>query len=211
MSTARTVLNILQDHYPERLGVSVIINIPFLINTFFKIVMPFVDPITRQKVKFNPDVYQEGIFTPENMMKQWWNGEQDFEYEHEKYWPALNDLCESRIKVWKENWRELGANVGLSEWEYKKGGELAKEVGGEEAEEKEKDTALDTSVPGPMPNEKKDVPSDVQEPLKEKTDEPTSVTTTTTTSAVAGTTGAGAVSGAAGDSAADAGADGAAE
>ncbi len=82
-------------------------------------ILPFVDPHTRQKIKFNPDIYKDGYFTPDMAMKGWWGGEQDFEYVHEKYWPRLVEMSEERVKIWTQNWRELGAKVGISEWEYK--------------------------------------------------------------------------------------------
>lgn len=122
LSTARAVLNILQDHYPERLGKALIIKIPFYVNAFFKLIMPFVDPVTREKIKFNPEVVKEGYFTPEMLMSGTWEGECDFEYEHEKYWPALVTLCEDRKRAWLQRWRALGATVGIEEWEYKRDG-----------------------------------------------------------------------------------------
>ncbi|KAM6490526.1 CRAL/TRIO domain containing protein [Amanita muscaria] len=119
ISTARAVLNILQEHYPERLGKSLIIKIPFLVNAFFKIILPFVDPITREKIKFNPDVVKDGYFTPEMLMTGSWEGAADFEYDHDKYWSALISLCEERKKVWLQKWRSLGGTVGIKEWDYK--------------------------------------------------------------------------------------------
>jgi hypothetical protein len=115
------VLNILQDHYPERLGLSLIINVPFLLNAFYKLITPFIDPVTRVKMKFNPEVVPEGIFTPDMVMSESWGGNCDFVYEHDKYWPALVTMCEQRRTEWMENWQALGATVGLKEWEYKKG------------------------------------------------------------------------------------------
>ncbi|KAF9000594.1 CRAL-TRIO domain-containing protein [Cyathus striatus] len=120
MSTSRTVLNILQDHYPERLGRAIVINIPFLINTFLKIIMPFVDPVTREKVKINPQVIKEGMFEKSMIMTEWWGGDQDFEYVHEKYWPALLKMCDNRRNRWMEKWKKLGAKVGIREWDYKR-------------------------------------------------------------------------------------------
>ena len=119
ISTSRTILSVLQDHYPERLGLAVFINVPFIVTTTLKIIMPFVDPITREKVKFNPNIFEEGLFTPDMVMKEWWGGSQDFDYVHEKYWPNLVELCESRVKDWMKNWRDLGGKVGTKEWEYK--------------------------------------------------------------------------------------------
>ena len=97
------MLNILQSHYPERLGLSLIINVPFLINTFFKIIMPFVDPITRNKVKFNPSIYEDGLMTQDMVMKEWWGGDNDFKWDHSKYWPALIQMTEERRKNMLQN------------------------------------------------------------------------------------------------------------
>ncbi|KIY72423.1 CRAL/TRIO domain-containing protein [Cylindrobasidium torrendii FP15055 ss-10] len=119
MGTSRSVLNILQEHYPERLGSALIINIPFLVNAFFKLILPFVDPITRQKVHFNPDTVKDGLFTSDNIMKEHWGGAVDFKYEHEKYWPALVEMTTKQRAAWMAKWEELGAKVGVKEWDYK--------------------------------------------------------------------------------------------
>jgi len=119
IGTARSMLNILQSHYPERLGLAMIINVPFLVNTFFKIIMPFVDPVTRNKVKFNPQIFEDGFMTRDMVMSEWWGGERDFVWDHDKYWPALLQLCETRRNEQRERWRQLGAKVGVSEWEIR--------------------------------------------------------------------------------------------
>ncbi|CAL1716866.1 unnamed protein product [Somion occarium] len=119
LSTSRTVLNILQTHYPEHLGRAIIINVPFLINAFFKLITPFVDPVTRVKMRFNPQVVQEGIFAPNAVWKEF-GGDVDFVYEHEKYWPALNKMCTERKQRHMERWRQLGGTVGLKEWDTRR-------------------------------------------------------------------------------------------
>ncbi|KAJ7707632.1 CRAL/TRIO domain-containing protein [Mycena rosella] len=129
-STARAVLSILQDHYPERLGLALILNVPFLLNAFFKLITPFVDPVTRNKMKFNPQVIQDKIFSEEQVMKEWWGGACNFAYEHDKYWPALISLCEERTKTWTATWHKMGGKVGLKESDYKTG----KPDGGEATE-----------------------------------------------------------------------------
>ncbi|ESK94659.1 cral trio domain protein [Moniliophthora roreri MCA 2997] len=119
MGVARTVLNILQDHYPERLGKALIINVPYLVNLFFKLITPFIDPVTVEKMKFNPNPVKDGLFSPDMIMKEWWGGNQDFKYEHEKYWPKLIEICEARRTKWLDNWRKLGGTIGISESSYK--------------------------------------------------------------------------------------------
>ncbi|TFK27497.1 CRAL/TRIO domain-containing protein [Coprinopsis marcescibilis] len=115
---AMSIISILHAHYPERLGICSIINVPFFINAFLKLVLPFVDPVTRAKVKFNQSVLQDGVFTEDMLMKEW-EGNRHFEYEHHKYWPALIEMCENNSKRWKAKWRALGGKIGISEWDYK--------------------------------------------------------------------------------------------
>jgi hypothetical protein len=72
-------------------------------------------------MKFNPQVVKDNLFTGDMVMSEWWGGDRDFEYVHDKYWPALVSMCESRNKSWLEKWRALGGTVGIKEWEYKGG------------------------------------------------------------------------------------------
>jgi hypothetical protein len=115
------VCNILRDHYPKRLGLALVINIPFPVDAFFKLMALFklIKPFLRHKIRFNPDVVQEGIFKPNMTMKRCWDGDQDFVYEHDKYWSVLVEMCEARKKAQLERWRTLGGKVGLKEWDYK--------------------------------------------------------------------------------------------
>jgi hypothetical protein len=126
------MLNIIQNHYPERLGRAIVINVPFLINAFFKLIMPFVDPVTREKIKFNPDVIGDGLFTKENLMTQWWGGIREFEWNHEQYWPALVKMCAERRAEQMERWRKLGAKIGVDEWDIKEGSLIPNGLGKDE-------------------------------------------------------------------------------
>ncbi|KAH9015191.1 CRAL/TRIO domain-containing protein [Lactarius hengduanensis] len=120
LGTAKLVLNILQMHYPERLGASLILNVPFLINAFFKIISPFIDPITRNKMKFNPKPVEDGLFTPDELFKDGgWNGSRNFVWDHEKYWQPFVQMCAEIKAKQMARWRKLGARVGCDEWDYK--------------------------------------------------------------------------------------------
>ncbi|KAF6764056.1 CRAL-TRIO domain-containing protein [Ephemerocybe angulata] len=149
LGIARQVLNILQDHYPERLGHALIINIPFLINAFFKIILPFVDPITREKLKFNVDVVKEGIFEKDMCMSEFWGGSRDFEYDHDKYWKALVTDADNNCQP-----------VGISEWEYKGGPSPALEdsAGIEDLGDKHKEDVSVIAVPALTINPAADAP-----------------------------------------------------
>ncbi|KAK8149902.1 hypothetical protein G3M48_005189 [Beauveria asiatica] len=144
VSTAREVLHILQNHYPERLGKALIINgvfytslssslrrktqvkvanieltVPWIVWGFFKIITPFIDPVTREKLKFNEDMKQ---YVPaEQLWSDDWAGQMDFEYDHATYWPALNKLCQQRRQARMARWVAAGQVVGESE-DYLAGG-----------------------------------------------------------------------------------------
>ncbi|VDC07517.1 unnamed protein product [Peniophora sp. CBMAI 1063] len=118
--TAKTVLNILQTHYPERLGRAMILNVPWLLNAFFKLITPLIDPRTREKMKFNPKPVEEGLFTADQLFADGgWKGGVDFQWDHDKYWSALLQMCAELREVQLKRWRELGGRVGLSEWDIK--------------------------------------------------------------------------------------------
>ncbi|RDA87574.1 hypothetical protein CP532_3942 [Ophiocordyceps camponoti-leonardi (nom. inval.)] len=111
--TSREMLSILQNHYPERLGKALIINVSWVVGGFFKIITPFIDPVTREKLKFNDDMRQ---YVPaEQLWSSDWGGEMDFEYEHSTYWPALHDMCRRRRAERAARWEAAGSCVGESE------------------------------------------------------------------------------------------------
>lgn len=51
LGVARKVLAILQDHYVETLGRGLIVNLPWMLAFFYKGLSPFMDPVTRDKVR----------------------------------------------------------------------------------------------------------------------------------------------------------------
>ncbi|KAL6850504.1 hypothetical protein ACP4OV_021131 [Aristida adscensionis] len=52
LKVTRETVNVLQDCYPERLGLAILYNPPRIFESFWKIVKPFLDHETRKKVKF---------------------------------------------------------------------------------------------------------------------------------------------------------------
>ncbi|KAL7278961.1 hypothetical protein ACG7TL_006793 [Trametes sanguinea] len=118
LGQSKRVLDILQTHYPERLGRALVVNVPFLVNAFFKLITPFIDPLTRPKLRFNPNCLGEGLFTKDQLLSEW-GGSAHFEYEHEKYWDPLVRMCAERRELMWTKWRDLGAKVGVREWDVK--------------------------------------------------------------------------------------------
>ncbi|KAL8745148.1 MAG: hypothetical protein Q9190_002680 [Brigantiaea leucoxantha] len=108
----KMVLNILQSHYPERLGRALVVNVPWLLWTFFKLLNPFIDANTREKLKFEQGMLP---FVPRSQLLDIHGGDVTFEYDHEVYWPALNNLAEEKRKGMMERWIKGGKKVGESE------------------------------------------------------------------------------------------------
>ncbi|KAL4968932.1 CRAL/TRIO domain protein [Aspergillus stella-maris] len=115
---AKDTVHFLQNHYPERLGRALVINMPFIIMGFFKIVTPFLDPVTREKLKFNENLNNH--VPPAQLMKTV-GGEVEFKYDHSAYWPALNKLAEIKRNEYRERWIQGGKRIGEYEHYLKTG------------------------------------------------------------------------------------------
>ncbi|TKY88541.1 hypothetical protein EX895_002529 [Sporisorium graminicola] len=90
LSMARTVANILQNHYVERLGRAFIVNVPWFINAFFTAITPFLDPITKEKIRFNANLSE---FIPaEQLDAEFAGGRYNYEWDFQKYWNTLIEV-----------------------------------------------------------------------------------------------------------------------
>ncbi|RKP30168.1 CRAL/TRIO domain-containing protein [Metschnikowia bicuspidata] len=98
LSISKQVLHILQNHYPERLGLGLFTNIPWIGYTFFK---PF------------------HLFVPQEQLDKEFNGLLDFEYVHDVYWPNMNELACEKAAIYGRNFEKLGGVIGLSEYDLK--------------------------------------------------------------------------------------------
>jgi hypothetical protein len=141
LSQGKQTLNILQNHYPERLGRALVTNVPFYIWGFFKLITPFIDPLTREKIRFNEDM---GLHVPRAQLLKESAGEVEFEYDHAIYWKALNELCEQKMSQFRARWEKGGSRIGESEL-YLRGGD-AKSVS-------ETEVATETQEPTPAEGE----------------------------------------------------------
>jgi len=109
LSQGKQTLNILQNHYPERLGRALVTNVPFYIWGFFKLITPFIDPMTREKIKFNED---SGLHVPREQLLKESGGLVEFEYDHDIYWPVFNAVCELKRAEYQARWEQGGKKIG---------------------------------------------------------------------------------------------------
>jgi len=144
VAQGRQVMSILQGHYPERLGRACIadckcrqrlknlplsrgsskltyllITVPWFINAFFKLISPFIDPVTKEKMVFNADLRQH---VPPTQLDSAYGGDVQFKYDHAVYWPALNKICAERREKYQERWVKSGKHIGEYE-AYLRGGD----------------------------------------------------------------------------------------
>lgn len=112
VNTGRQVLHILQTHYPERLGKALLTNIPLLAWTFLKIIHPFIDPLTREKLVFDQPFPN---YVPVSQLDKDFGGEVDFEYDHSKYWHEMISMAEEKKRKYIKRFETFGSKVGLSE------------------------------------------------------------------------------------------------
>lgn len=82
---------------------------PWVVWGFFKLITPFIDPLTREKLKFNEDMNQ---YIPSEQLWTEFGGKLQFDYDHAAYWPALIDLCEERRETRKSRWIAGGKHIG---------------------------------------------------------------------------------------------------
>ncbi|KAG6856772.1 hypothetical protein H0H87_000950 [Tephrocybe sp. NHM501043] len=91
ISVARKVLHILQQHYVETLGRALVVNLPMLLSFFYKGISPFLDPVTRDKMRFNPDLNE--LIPPEQLDADF-GGEHHYEFEAKSYWDQIVAACD---------------------------------------------------------------------------------------------------------------------
>ncbi|AQZ14607.1 PDR16 (YNL231C) [Zygosaccharomyces parabailii] len=116
IGVGKEVLHILQTHYPERLGKALLTNIPWIAWTFLKLIHPFIDPMTREKLVFDqpfPD------YVPVDQLDKTYGGRLDFTYKQDVYWPALISESRDKRENYLKRFQKFGGVVGLSEYDLR--------------------------------------------------------------------------------------------
>jgi len=85
------------------------LTVPWIVNGFFKLITPFIDPLTKEKIKFNEDMSQ---YVPKEQLWTEFNGGLEFEYDHSLYWPALIKMCTDKREARTQRWIAGGRQIG---------------------------------------------------------------------------------------------------
>lgn len=105
MKTTRDIVYILQNHYPERLGMAFLYNPPRLFQAGYKAIKYFLDPRTAQKVKFvypkdkTSDELMKSHFDVENLPKEF-GGKATLAYDHEEFSRQMYEDDVKTAKYW---------------------------------------------------------------------------------------------------------------
>lgn len=105
IKSARDTVNILQNHYPERLAVAFLYNPPRIFEAFWKIVKYFLDAKTFQKVKFvypkdNDSVeLMRSYFDDENLPTEF-GGRAILKYDHEEFSKLMTEDDAKAASFW---------------------------------------------------------------------------------------------------------------
>lgn len=116
LGVGKEVLHILQTHYPERLGKGLVTNIPWLAWTFLKLIYPFIDSNTREKLGFDVPMVN---FVPKDQLDKLYGGYLDFTYKHDTYWPKFNEISKTKREHYLNRFEKFGGVVGISEYDMR--------------------------------------------------------------------------------------------
>jgi hypothetical protein len=86
--------------------------VPWYVTVFLKMVSPFIDPVTKTKMRYNEPLPQH---IPTMQLTKAAGGDCDFQYDHAVYWPALAELAAQRRKEREARWEKAGKHIGESE------------------------------------------------------------------------------------------------
>ncbi|CAH1767021.1 14875_t:CDS:2 [Entrophospora sp. SA101] len=100
LGAAKEFMHVLSSHYVERLAMALVINAPWYFWSFFKLISPFIDPVTKSKIKFvdlnnscndksNSGWVNLTDLIPKEQLETEYGGTNSFEYHHETYWSIL--------------------------------------------------------------------------------------------------------------------------
>ncbi|KAL0017186.1 hypothetical protein SO802_004255 [Lithocarpus litseifolius] len=119
IKSARETINILQNHYPERLAIAFLYNPPRIFEAFWKIVKYFLDAKTFQKVKFvypkNKDSVElmRTYFDEQNLPKEF-GGKALLNYDYEEFSKMMTQDDVKSAALWGLDIKLQQAGNGFS-------------------------------------------------------------------------------------------------
>ncbi|CAN1814135.1 CRAL-TRIO domain-containing protein C23B6.04c [Linum perenne] len=119
--TAREIVNILQNHYPERLAIAFVYSPPKIFEAFSKALNYFMDPKTTHKVKFVYPNKKESVelmstlFDGDNLPKEFGGKEASLQYNHEEFSRLMAQDDERTADFWGSDEKAIRISSSLAE------------------------------------------------------------------------------------------------
>ncbi|EFC38658.1 predicted protein [Naegleria gruberi] len=92
LAVCKQAVEILSSHFPERLGLCLMVFAPKVFYWFFKLISPLIPPVTKQKIQFCKGTKQKDMraffepFVDMSQLEKKYGGDQDFTYNHKEMW-----------------------------------------------------------------------------------------------------------------------------
>jgi hypothetical protein len=91
ISVAKETLNILSNHYPERLGNALLFDTPKIFSFFWTAIKPFINHVTRDKIIFCNGKAEENLKVVSKLfdmstVPERFGGSSGFVYDHSVFW-----------------------------------------------------------------------------------------------------------------------------
>ncbi|XP_020579537.1 random slug protein 5-like [Phalaenopsis equestris] len=107
VKVTKETADVLQNHYPERLGLAILYNPPKFFEPFWQVVKPFLEPKTSRKVKFvysdnqNSMKLMEDLFNMDEL-EQAFGGKNEAGFEIKEYAKRMRDDDKKMILYWSQ-------------------------------------------------------------------------------------------------------------
>lgn len=108
IKVTKETAHVLQDHYPERLGIAILYDAPKVFEPFWKIAKPFLDPKTASKVKFmysddpNSKKMMEELFDM-SLVESAFGGDDKADFDVNKYAERMREDDKKLSSFWNKD------------------------------------------------------------------------------------------------------------
>ncbi|KAL6637748.1 hypothetical protein ACP70R_025320 [Stipagrostis hirtigluma subsp. patula] len=119
IKTARECVNILQNHYPERLESAFLFNPPKVFETFWKVIKIFLDPRTKEKVNFVYLKDEESMkamhkYIDPEVLPAEFGGKDSGVYNHEEYSKMMMNDDVKTASFWADDAKTDSVNHAIN-------------------------------------------------------------------------------------------------
>lgn len=108
LGVCKQAVEILSSHFPERLGLCLMVFAPKVFYWFYKLISPLIPPVTKQKIQFCKSTKPKEMraffepFVEVSQLEKKYGGDQEFKYDHNEMWSKEVEHDLKRIQIIKD-------------------------------------------------------------------------------------------------------------